>query len=86
LRVYVNIFDMKNFTNFNLNPNDSNWIGAWWLGFVILAVLLFFTSFPFFFFPNEIRYVVDVLKVIKFSFDFCLIVKTVKKPMNLYVR
>jgi solute carrier organic anion transporter family, member 3A len=55
LRVYVNVFNMKQFLNFDLSPTDSTWIGCWWLGFVILAFLLFFTSFPYFFFPNEMK-------------------------------
>ena len=46
---------MKQFLNLNLSPNDSTWVGAWWLGFVILAGLLFVTSFPYFFFPNEMK-------------------------------
>lgn len=34
--------------------NDPRWIGAWWIGFVVLAILLLFFSLPMFLFPNRL--------------------------------
>ena len=35
----------------DLTPEDPRWVGAWWLGFVILGSGAIITSVPTFFFP-----------------------------------
>ena len=35
-----------------LTANDPAWIGAWWLGFLIIGIILIFPSFAVFFFPS----------------------------------
>lgn len=37
-----------------LSMNDPRWVGAWWIGFVLLGVLLFLFSVPMFFFPKTL--------------------------------
>ncbi|KAF8386206.1 hypothetical protein PRIPAC_75348 [Pristionchus pacificus] len=34
-----------------LVPSDEEWVGAWWLGFIVCGVLYLLTAAPFFFFP-----------------------------------
>ena len=38
-----------------MTPADPAWIGAWWLGYVISAVLLLVLTIPMFFFPKHIK-------------------------------
>ncbi|GMT33304.1 hypothetical protein PFISCL1PPCAC_24601 [Pristionchus fissidentatus] len=35
-----------------LVPSDEEWLGAWWLGFVVCGVLYLLSAAPFFFFPR----------------------------------
>jgi len=51
LGFYVDLlsFDLK------ISRDDSRWLGAWWIGFLICGVFIFFTSFPFFCFPKTLR-------------------------------
>ena len=51
LGYYVDILSY----NLKLSRDDSGWIGAWWIGFLLLAVLIFITSFPFFCFPKNLK-------------------------------
>lgn len=37
------------------NAKDPRWIGAWWLGFFVIGILLFFISIPLFFFPKQLK-------------------------------
>lgn len=37
----------------NLNIYDDEWIGAWWLGFLVCGVLYLFGAIPIFFFPKS---------------------------------
>ena len=37
----------------SLTPSDKNWVGAWWLGFLIGGGLLFLPTIPLLAFPRE---------------------------------
>ena len=39
----------------DMKPSDPAWIGAWWLGYVISAVLLLVFTIPMFFYPKHIK-------------------------------
>jgi len=53
LQIYVDGFGQYG-VKINVQPGDSNWVGAWYSGFVIFGFLIFITSIPFFFFPKII--------------------------------
>lgn len=38
-----------------IDLNDSSWIGAWHLGFILFGVLILLTATVFFFFPKEMK-------------------------------
>ncbi|XP_061524326.1 solute carrier organic anion transporter family member 1C1-like isoform X1 [Phycodurus eques] len=50
--IYVDIgyVDMETVT---ISPNDARWVGAWWMGMLVSAGLLFLSSFPFWFLPRS---------------------------------
>ncbi|XP_061663389.1 solute carrier organic anion transporter family member 1C1-like isoform X2 [Syngnathoides biaculeatus] len=50
--IYVDIgyIDMETVT---ISPNDARWVGAWWMGMLVSAGLLFLSSLPFWFFPRS---------------------------------
>ncbi|XP_048191137.1 solute carrier organic anion transporter family member 1A2 [Perognathus longimembris pacificus] len=37
-----------------ISPTDTRWVGAWWLGFLICAVVNICTAIPFFFLPKSL--------------------------------
>lgn len=43
--------------NFSDDPGfktkDPRWVGAWWLGFIVLGVLIFIFSLPMILFPKR---------------------------------
>ncbi|XP_060911680.1 solute carrier organic anion transporter family member 2B1 [Labrus mixtus] len=51
LRFYVD-FDKLSKDQIELNHKDLRWVGAWWLGFLVAACLLFLTAMPYLFFPS----------------------------------
>lgn len=53
LQIYVDSF-RYNTKDLNIGPEDSDWIGAWFLGFIVFGALIFFTSFSFLCFPKVI--------------------------------
>ncbi|XP_041114267.1 solute carrier organic anion transporter family member 1C1-like isoform X2 [Polyodon spathula] len=52
-KLYVDIgfVDLESVT---ITPRDARWVGAWWLGFLVSAVIMLFASFPFWFFPKSL--------------------------------
>ncbi|XP_033121665.1 solute carrier organic anion transporter family member 2A1-like [Anneissia japonica] len=54
LSLYVD-FDRVDGENIPTDPRDPRWIGAWWLGFVLAAVLIVVLSIPLFFFPRNLK-------------------------------
>ncbi|XP_061596416.1 solute carrier organic anion transporter family member 2B1 [Cololabis saira] len=51
LRYYVD-FDKLSKEEIKLDSKDLRWVGAWWLGFLVAACLLFLTALPYLFFPR----------------------------------
>ncbi|XP_056655322.1 solute carrier organic anion transporter family member 1B1 isoform X2 [Monodelphis domestica] len=53
-KLYVDIgyVDLSTIT---IKPNDTRWVGAWWLGFVILGILSIAAGTPFFFIPKSLK-------------------------------
>lgn len=38
-----------------ITPQDSRWVGAWWLGFLIGGVISFLAAIPFCFLPKSLK-------------------------------
>ncbi|XP_053892356.1 solute carrier organic anion transporter family member 1C1-like isoform X2 [Malaclemys terrapin pileata] len=51
LWVDVGVVDLESLT---INPKDTRWVGAWWLGLVICAAVSFLASLPFWFLPYSL--------------------------------
>uniref|UniRef100_A0A8C6ZPI3 Solute carrier organic anion transporter family member n=1 Tax=Nothoprocta perdicaria TaxID=30464 RepID=A0A8C6ZPI3_NOTPE len=53
-RLYVDIgfVDLGNIT---ITPQDSRWVGAWWLGFVIAGSISLLAAIPFCFLPKSLK-------------------------------
>uniref|UniRef100_A0A8C5B669 Solute carrier organic anion transporter family member n=1 Tax=Gadus morhua TaxID=8049 RepID=A0A8C5B669_GADMO len=51
-KVYVDIgsVDLDALT---INDQDSRWVGAWWLGFLVTGVVILMSAIPFFFLPKS---------------------------------
>ncbi|XP_069749157.1 solute carrier organic anion transporter family member 2B1-like [Narcine bancroftii] len=49
LQFYV---DIDKSLKVELTSSDPRWVGAWWLGFILIASLVALTSIPYFFFPR----------------------------------
>jgi MFS family permease len=54
LQVYVDVLSYST-QELNIKPGDSNWVGNWYGGYLLFALLIFITSFPFFAFPRYIK-------------------------------
>lgn len=52
LSLYTDV--SKDPTEIRINRFSKVWVGAWWIGFVISAILAFLTSIPIFAFPKEL--------------------------------
>ena len=50
LSMYENPFEKPDF-----DTNDPRWIGAWWIGFLVIGCLIFIASLPLFLLPAQIR-------------------------------
>ena len=50
-------------TDSELSPEDPAYVGAWWLGFIIIGALVLLSSVPMFFFPKHLpQYYVEKRK------------------------
>ncbi|CAL8318736.1 unnamed protein product [Lota lota] len=51
-KVYVDIgsVDLDSVT---INDQDSRWVGAWWLGFLVTGTIILLSAVPFFFLPKS---------------------------------
>uniref|UniRef100_A0A8C8SV84 Solute carrier organic anion transporter family member n=1 Tax=Pelusios castaneus TaxID=367368 RepID=A0A8C8SV84_9SAUR len=49
--VDIGMVDLESVT---INPKDSRWVGAWWLGLVVCGVASFLASLPFWFLPYSL--------------------------------
>ncbi|XP_054902542.1 solute carrier organic anion transporter family member 2A1 [Poeciliopsis prolifica] len=60
LRFYVDM----NRSSFNeiptLSPVDPGWVGAWWMGLLVITGFLTFSSIPYFFFPRQMSFEVEM--------------------------
>ncbi|XP_003926604.1 solute carrier organic anion transporter family member 1B1 [Saimiri boliviensis] len=50
-KMYVDI-GYVDLSRIRITPNDSRWVGAWWLGFLVSGLLSIISSIPFFFLPQ----------------------------------
>ncbi|CAH1798122.1 unnamed protein product [Owenia fusiformis] len=41
--------------SFHISPRDPRFIGAWWLGYAVLAILMFLSGVPLLFFPRHLK-------------------------------
>ncbi|EHB09306.1 Solute carrier organic anion transporter family member 1B3 [Heterocephalus glaber] len=51
-RMYVDI-GYVDLSSIRITPQDSRWVGAWWLGFLVSGLLSIICSMPFFFLPQN---------------------------------
>uniref|UniRef100_A0AAY5EIW1 Solute carrier organic anion transporter family member n=1 Tax=Electrophorus electricus TaxID=8005 RepID=A0AAY5EIW1_ELEEL len=42
------------FDNVAITPQDSRWVGAWWLGFIVAGILSLLSAVPFWFLPRAL--------------------------------
>ncbi|KAJ1120459.1 hypothetical protein NDU88_008624 [Pleurodeles waltl] len=54
LRYYVDI-DKIPAADVVLTPKDPRWVGAWWMGFLVVAGVVGLSALPHFFFPREMQ-------------------------------
>ncbi|XP_068962155.1 solute carrier organic anion transporter family member 1B1-like [Petaurus breviceps papuanus] len=54
LKLFVDIgyVDLSTIT---IKPSDSRWVGAWWLGFLLVGILSIAAAIPFFFIPKSLE-------------------------------
>ncbi|KAI6654597.1 solute carrier organic anion transporter family member 4A1 [Oopsacas minuta] len=52
--VFLSLF-VNPFTPTTLTSSDPQWVGAWWMGFVLSGILSIFCSIQFFFYPRRLR-------------------------------
>ena len=57
-------------TQVDFNEKDPRWVGAWWIGFPIIAALLLLFSAPLIFFPQV--HLLQPCFVLFCNFDICL--------------
>ncbi|KAL8222292.1 UNVERIFIED_CONTAM: hypothetical protein K2H54_075384, partial [Gekko kuhli] len=53
-RLYVDIGFMD-LSTIHITPNDSRWVGAWWLGFIVAGFVHLLSGIPFCFLPKSLN-------------------------------
>ncbi|ESO98163.1 hypothetical protein LOTGIDRAFT_239068 [Lottia gigantea] len=53
LDLYVD-FDVMDTSSLNVTPEDPRWVGAWWIGFLVAAILNLIVALPLFLFGKEL--------------------------------
>ncbi|KAK2835967.1 hypothetical protein Q5P01_016451 [Channa striata] len=53
LQVYVDVDKIGLGADIGLGPSDPRWVGAWWMGLLIITGCLLLSSIPYFFFPRR---------------------------------
>ena len=53
-----------------IKPSDSNWVGAWWIGYLASGVLLFVMSIPLFFIPRYLLKNSFFLNFLLFKYNY----------------
>ncbi|XP_077196259.1 solute carrier organic anion transporter family member 1B3-like [Paroedura picta] len=53
-RLYVDI-GFVDLGTINITPNDSRWVGAWWLSFIVGGAIILISGIPFFFLPKSLK-------------------------------
>ncbi|XP_003470375.4 solute carrier organic anion transporter family member 1B3-like [Cavia porcellus] len=51
-KMYVDV-GYVDLSSIRITPQDSRWVGAWWLGFLMSGLLSIISSIPFFFLPRN---------------------------------
>ncbi|XP_043984584.1 solute carrier organic anion transporter family member 2A1 [Gambusia affinis] len=60
LRFYVDV-NRSGFDEFpEFSPVDPGWVGAWWMGLLIITAFLTLASIPYFFFPRQMSFEVNM--------------------------
>lgn len=54
MELYVD-FISPSVVKLTLTPTDTQWVGAWWVGFLIFGILTVATAPPFFAFPKALH-------------------------------
>ena len=52
--VFLSLF-VNPFTHTTLTSSDPQWVGAWWIGFVLTGIFSIFGSIQFFFYPRRLK-------------------------------
>ncbi|XP_023194910.1 solute carrier organic anion transporter family member 2A1 [Xiphophorus maculatus] len=60
LRFYVDVNRSGSDAFPVLSPVDPEWVGAWWMGLLIITVFLTLSSIPYFFFPRQMNFEVNM--------------------------
>nr|XP_039269060.1 solute carrier organic anion transporter family member 1A5-like [Styela clava] len=52
--LYVD-FDRVDTSEIKITMNDGSWVGAWWLGYIIIGLCVILTAIPLFWFPRKME-------------------------------
>lgn len=55
MEVYVDFLTFPNMGGEVMDPSHPSWVGAWWVGFLLLGFLTLLCAPPFFAFPKTLK-------------------------------